>query len=157
VNTPPTRVPARTATAVPYLGRTMPTRHRTRAAVVLLLLPLALAGCAGGGGGEQDSPEAVTAAAYRHIAAGEFEKTCDLYLPAVRSRFTTANTDCQSYLAKTYADRAGFAEPEVDGAKVETDGDTAVVPRAAVSFGGRPSRDTETKAVRQDGKWWLAG
>lgn len=135
----------------------MPTRIRTRVAALLLPAALGLTAC--GGGGAQDSPQALTAAAYRHIAAGEFAQVCDLYLPSVRSRFANAGTDCQTYLAGQYAPgaRATFKDPAVDGSKVRVNGDTAVIPVSAVSFAGQPSHDTATRAARQDGKWWLTG
>lgn len=141
-------------------------RGRLAVAAVVALLA---AGCGGGGGGagaggggagdktEQSSPEAVVAAAYRHIAAGEFEQSCALVLPDARGAFAAAGTDCQSFLARKYdqQEREAFRDVRVDTTKIRRDGDTAVVPEAAVTFGGRPSHDDDTPTVRKDGKWWV--
>ena len=131
--------------------------YRRRLAVVLTV-PLLAAGCgAAGGGDQQSSPEAVVSAVYNHIAAGEFEQVCALVLPDARSQFTAAGTDCQTFLAH-HCDPQGrdaFRDVRVDPAKFRRNGDTAVVPEAGVTFGGRPSNDADTLTVRQDGKWWI--
>ena len=130
---------------------------RRRLAVVLTV-PLLAAGCGGAGGGDQQSsPEAVVAAVYNHVAAGEFEQVCALVLPDRRGAFAAAGTDCQTYVARNYdqQQRAAFRDVRVDTGKIRRDGDTAVVPEAAVTFGGRPSHDSDTMTVRKDGKWWI--
>lgn len=105
----------------------------------------------------QSSPEAVVPAAYERIAAGEFEQACALVPPESRGAFAAAGTACQTFLAGKYdqQDREAFRDVRVDAAKIERDGDTALVPEAAVTFGGRPSDDEETPTVRADGKWWV--
>lgn len=132
-------------------------RAARRRLAVVLVVPLLVAGCGGGGTDEQSSPEAVVAAAYTHIAAGEFEQACALVLPDARGAFTAGGTDCQTYLARKYdpQEREAFRDVRVDTAKVEHDGDTALVPEQAVTFGGRPSNDDDTPTVRKDGKWWV--
>lgn len=128
-----------------------------RRLAVVLAVPLLTAGCGGSGGDGQSSPEAVVAAVYTHIAVGEFEQACALVLPDSRGAFAAAGTDCQTFLAGKYdaGERVGFRDVRVDPTKVERNGDTAVVPEDAVTFGGRPSDDEDTPAVRQDGKWWV--
>lgn len=114
-----------------------------------LAFPLLASGCGGGGGGDQSSPEGVVAAAYTHIADGEFEQACALVLPDARGAFTAVGTDCQTFLAGKYdqQDREAFRDVRVDPAKIERNGDTAVVPEEAVTFAGRPSDDEDTPAV----------
>ncbi len=137
-------------------------RAARRRLALVLVVPLLAAGCGGdgadgGGGGEQSSPEAVVAAAYTHIAAGELERACALVLPDVRGAFAAAGTGCQTFLAGRYdrQERKAFRDVRVDPARVERDGDTALVPERAVTFGGRPSDDDDTPTVRQDGRWWV--
>ena len=98
-------------------------------------------------------------AAYEHIAAGEFGQACALYLPDARAAFAAAGTDCRSYLAGQYdpQEREAVRDVRVDPAEVERNGDTALVPEQAVTFGGRPSDDEDTPTVEQDGRWWLSG
>lgn len=131
-------------------------RPERRRLVVVLVVPLLAAGC-GGGGSEQSSPEAVVSAAYTHIASGEFEQACALFLPDARGAFAAAGTDCQSFLAGHYnpQGRDTFRDVRVDPAKVQRNGDTAVVPEEAVTFGGQRSSDEDTPTVKQDGKWWV--
>lgn len=139
----------------------MTDRNRaTRRRLAVLILPLIAAGCGGsatGGGGEQTGPEAVVAAVYMHIAAGEFEQACALVLPSARGAFAAAGTDCQTFLADKYdqQEREAFRDVHVDPAQVQHDGDTARVPERAVTFGGEPSEDEDTPTVRQNGKWWV--
>jgi hypothetical protein len=133
----------------------MPRPART---VAVLTLPLLLTACSGGGGA-QSSPQSLTAAVYDDVHAGEFGKACALVLPAAMARFTAAGTDCQSFFAKQYdpGKRAGLADVKVDAKAVQVNGDTAVVPESAVTFGGRPSSDGDTKLALRDGKWFVAG
>jgi len=133
----------------------MPRHART---VAVLSLPLLLTACSGGGG-TQSSPQSVTAAVYEDVHAGEFAKVCGLVLPASMARFTAAGTDCQSFFAKQYdpGRRAGLKDVKVDAKAIQVNGDTAVVPESAVTFGGHPSSDGDTKVALQDGKWFVTG
>ncbi len=131
-------------------------RHARTAAV--LTLPLLLTACSGGGG-TQSSPQSLTAAVYDDVHAGEFSKACALVLPAALQRFTATGGDCQTYLGKKYdpTARAAFADVKVDAKAIQVNGDTAVVPESAVTFGGHPSSDGDTKVALQDGKWFVTG
>lgn len=133
----------------------MPRHTRTVAA---LTLPLLLTACSGGGG-IQSSPQSVTAAVYDDLHAGEFSKACALVLPTTMARFTAAGTDCQSFFAKQYdpGKRAALKDVKVDAKAIEVNGDTAVIPESAVTFGGHPSSDGDTKVALQDGKWFVTG
>ncbi len=133
----------------------MPRHART---TVVLSLPLLLTACSGGGGA-QSSPQSLTAAVYDDVHAGEFSKACALVLPAALQRFTATGGDCQSYLGKKYdpTARAAFADVKVDAKAIQVNGDTAVVPESAVTFGGHPSSDGDTKVALQDGKWFVTG
>ena len=132
-------------------------RHARTAAV--LSLPLLLTACSGGGAGTQSSPQSLTTAVYDDVHSGEFSKVCALVLPEARHLFTDSGTDCQSFLAKHYdpTARAGLADVKVDAKAIQVNGDTAVVPESAVTFGGHPSSDGDTKVALQDGKWFVAG
>ncbi len=133
----------------------MPRHART---VAVLSIPLLLTACSGGGG-TQSSPQSLTTAVYDDVHAGEFAKACALVLPAALQRFTASGGDCQTYLGKKYdpTARAGFADVKVDAKAVQVNGDTAVVPESAVTFGGHPSSDGDTKVALQDGKWFVTG
>jgi len=126
--------------------------------IAVLSLPLLLAACSGGGG-TQSSPQSLTAAVYDDFHAGEFSKACALVLPAALQRFTATGGDCQTYLGKKYdpTARAEFADVKVDAKAIQVNGDTAVVPESAVTFGGHPSSDGDTKLALRDGKWFVAG
>lgn len=132
----------------------MPRPTRTAAVLTLSLL---LTACSGGG--TQSSPQSLTAAVYDDVHAGEFGKACALVLPASLQQFTATGGDCQSYLGKKYdpTARAGFADVKVDAKAIQVNGDTAVVPESAVTFGGHPSSDGDTKVALQDGKWFVTG
>ncbi len=133
----------------------MPRHART---VAVLTLPLLLAACSGGGG-TQSSPQSLTAAVYDDVHAGDFGKVCGLLLPEALKRITDTGVDCQTYLAKHYDSkaRAGFADVKVDAKAIQVNGDTAVVPESAVTFGGHPSSDGDTKLALHDGKWFVTG
>ncbi len=133
----------------------MPRPTRTAA---VLTLPLLLTACSGGGG-TQSSPQSLTTAVYDDLHAGEFGKACALVLPASLQRFTATGGDCQSYLGKKYdpTARAAFADVKIDAKAIQVNGDTAVVPESAVTFGGHPSSDGDTKVALQDGKWFVTG
>ena len=134
-------------------------RHARHAAV--LLVPLLAAACSGSGdgGADRSSPQALTVTVYDDIHAGSFGKLCGLLLPEALKRITDTGVDCQTYLAKHYdaTARAGFADPKVDKAAITVNGDTAVVPESAVTFGGKPSHDGDTKVALKGGKWSVAG
>ncbi len=135
----------------------MPRPARTAA---VLLPPLLLAAaCSGGGDGSQSSPQALTRAVYEDLHAGQFAKACALVLPASLQRFTATGGDCQTYLGKKYdpTARAAFADVKVDAKAIQVNGDTAVVPESAVTFGGHPSSDGDTKVELRDGKWFVTG
>lgn len=133
-----------------------PPRHAT---AVGWLLPLLLITSCSGSGDDQSSPQALTVTLYKDLHAGEFAKVCALALPALLQRFTATGSDCQTYLGKKYdpTARAGFANVKVDAKAVQVNGDTAVVPESAVTFGGQPSSDGDTKLALRDGKWFVAG
>ena len=46
---------------------------------------------------------------------------------------------------------------KVESAVIRVNGDTAVVPDSAVTFGGMPSHDGNTQESRQGGTWSVAG
>ena len=129
----------------------MPSHARTAG---VLSLPLLLTACSGGGG-TQSSPQSLTVAVYDDVHAGEFSKVCGLLLPEALKRITDTGVDCQRYLTKHYdpTARAGFADVKA----IQVNGDTTVVPESAVTFGGQPSNDGDTKVALQDGKWSVAG
>lgn len=136
--------------------------RKTRYAAVLLapLLATACSGSSGGsGGGDRSSPEALTATVYRDLEAGLFGKVCGLFLPEALKCVTDTGVDCQTFLAKHYdpAARARFKDVKVDAGAVRVNGDTAVVPESAVTSGGRPSHDGDTKVAKTGSEWSIAG
>lgn len=76
-----------------------------------------------------------------------------------RAAFTAAGTDCLSFLAGEFApqERETFRYVRVEPAKVERNGDTALVLRGRSHVRGRPSDDEDTPTVRRNGAWWIAG
>jgi len=96
---------------------------------------------------------------YDDVHSRDFAKVCGLLLPEALKRITDTGVECQSFLAKHYDPkaRAGFADVKVDAKAIQVNGDTAVVPESAVTFGGRPSSDGDTKVALRDGKWSVAG
>lgn len=134
-------------------------RHRP---VAVLLVPLLAAACSGGsgssGGADRSSPQALTVTIYEDIHTGAFGKLCGLFLPEALKRITDTGVDCQTFLARHYdkTARAAFAGVKVDKNAIRVNGDTAVVPESAVTFGGHPSRDGDTKMTLTDGKWSVA-
>ena len=141
-------------------------RHALTATAALLVPLLAVAcsgssgsGASGSGGDDRSTPAGLTTTLYRHLAAGEFEKVCGLFGPVALKRITDTGADCQTFLAKHHdqAARAGLRDVKGDAGAIRVNGDTAVVPESAVTFGGQPSHDGDTQESKQDGRWGVSG
>lgn len=107
----------------------------------------------------QATPEATVIAFYEAIADGDIEAACALISPDVDWPEATneAFPTCQAALFTNYSTRgtARFNEVEVDDAKVTINGNTALVPEAAVTFAGKPSTDSDNPLILIDGRWYL--
>ncbi len=132
-----------------------PLRHGT---TIVLLLPLLLTASCSGSGDDQSSPQSLTAAVYKDLHAGHFQKACALVSPAALKRITDTGSDCASYIADHVdgAKRASYIDVKVDAKAIQVNGDTAVVPESAVTFGGQPSSDGDDKVILLNGKWFAA-
>jgi hypothetical protein len=84
---------------------------------------------------------------------------CRLILPDQLPRFAASGSDCQTFMADHYPAEllAKIRDVGIDTSKIRRNGDTALIPEDAVTFGGEPSNDDDTKVVRRNGKWWIGG
>lgn len=107
----------------------------------------------------QATPDATVIAFYEAIAKGDVPTACTLMSPSIDWPTATkgAFPTCQAALFANYTigGPSNFGDVAVDTSKVTIDGDSAVVPDAAVTFAGKPSGDSDNPLVRIDGKWFL--
>lgn len=104
------------------------------------------------------SPAAVVTAFYQAVARNDLATACSLIDPSVIPPLLLKFGSCQLALKQHYTDalRAQIQDVKVDESAVKVAGDGAFVPRDAITFAGRPSKDGDQQAIRLDGKWFLS-
>ncbi len=95
----------------------------------------------GGVSGDDDdgllaTPGEAAVTYYRRIGAAEYASACQILAPAIQQALLRQGNDCATVVADAYGDpenRPYFLAAAVDESQVETTGDIATVPQAALS------------------------
>ena len=132
----------------------MLTRTFVVAAAVAALL--AAAGCSSPDDSSvQSTPQGTVKAFYEAIAFDDVSAACRLESPDID--WIKLGGSCSDVVTANYppGQSTNFADVAVDASKVTIDGDTALVPAGAVTFGGAPGKDGNNHLVRIKDQWYL--